>query len=71
VKLDKMDQVILTAPCGIEDVINLVVNPTPYFFETEERLRVYHERVRKKKWESIWDKVRVNHVTSENKRMCL
>jgi uncharacterized protein len=60
VKLDKMDQVILTAPCGIEDVINLVVNPTPYFFETEERLRVYQERVRKKNWESIWDKVRVN-----------
>jgi hypothetical protein len=71
VKLDRMNQVILTAPCGIDDVINLVVNPTPYFFETEERMQVYQERVRKKNWESIWDKVRVNHVTSENKRMCL
>jgi uncharacterized protein len=71
VKLDRMNQVILTAPYGIDDVINLVVNPTPYFFETEERMQVYQERVRKKNWESIWDKVRVNHVTSENKRMCL
>jgi uncharacterized protein len=71
VKLDIMNQVILTAPCGIDDVINLVVNPTPYFFETEEHMQVYQERVRKKNWESIWDKVRVNHVTSENKRMCL
>jgi uncharacterized protein len=62
VKLDRMNQVILTAPCGIDDVINLVVNPTPYFFETEERMHVYQERVRKKNWESIWDKVRVNHV---------
>jgi uncharacterized protein len=62
VKLDRMNQVILTAPCGIEDVINLVVNPTPYFFETEERMQVYQERVRKKNWKSIWDKVRVNHV---------
>jgi uncharacterized protein len=62
VKLDKMDQVILAAPCGIDDVINLVVNPTPYFFETEECMHVYQERVRKKNWESIWDKVRVNHV---------
>jgi uncharacterized protein len=71
VKLDRMNQVILTAPCGIDDVINLVVNPTTYFFETEERMQVYQERVRKKNWESIWDKVRVNHVTSENKRKCL
>jgi uncharacterized protein len=62
VKLDRMNQVILTAPCGIDDVINLVVNPTPYFFETEERMHVYQARVRKKNWESIWDKVRVNHV---------
>jgi uncharacterized protein len=61
VKLDRMNQVILTAPCGIDDVINLVVNPTQYFLETEEGMQVYQQRVRKKNWESIWDKVRVNH----------
>ncbi len=31
VKLDEAENVILTAPCGINDVINLEIKPTPFF----------------------------------------
>lgn len=62
VKIDERDKVVLTAPCGIHDVIKMEVHPTPFFSETKERLQVYEERVRKKSWQSIWNKVKVNHV---------
>ncbi|MHC0039492.1 nucleotidyltransferase family protein [Pseudoneobacillus sp. C159] len=62
VKLDENDQVILTAPCGIEDVINLVVKPTPYFLETDELKQIYEQRLETKKWESKWEKVKVIHA---------
>ncbi|WP_432364066.1 nucleotidyltransferase family protein [Sporosarcina sp. UB5] len=62
VKLDEEGKVMLTAPHGIEDVINFTIRPTPYFSETEERMDYYHLRVRKKNWKSIWHKVEVLQV---------
>jgi hypothetical protein len=62
VKLDESDKVILTAPCGIHDVINLEVRPTPYFMESEERMLIFEERIRKKNWKSIWSKVKINPI---------
>lgn len=32
-KLDEKDNIILTAPWGIRDVIHLEVKPTPFFLE--------------------------------------
>jgi uncharacterized protein len=62
VKLDKGNQLVLTAPCGIEDVLNLELKPTSYFTETEERTSIYEERIRKKNWKGIWDRIRVHHI---------
>lgn len=62
VKLDENDNVILTAPWGVQDVINLEVNPNPYILETGDLLQIYNERARKKNWESVWYKVKINHV---------
>ena len=62
VKLDEYDNVILTAPCGISDVINLEVKPTAYFKETKERVDIYEDRITKKNWKSTWKKIRVNHI---------
>jgi uncharacterized protein len=62
VKLDKGNQLVLTAPCGIEDVLNLELKPTSYFTETEERTAIYEERIRKKNWKGIWDGIRVHHI---------
>ncbi|MCF7624524.1 nucleotidyltransferase family protein [Peribacillus castrilensis] len=62
VKLDENDNVILTAPCGISDVINLEVKPTPYFKETKERVEIYEDRITKKNWKLTWNKIKVNHI---------
>ena len=59
VKLDEEGKIVLTAPHGIEDVVNFNIRPTPYFSETEERMEYYHQRVRKKNWKSVWHKVEV------------
>ena len=61
VKLDDRNNLILAAPHGIHDVINLVVKPTPFFGESEERKLVYEERVRKKDWQSIWTGVKFSN----------
>lgn len=62
IKLDEKDDVILTAPCRIEDVVNLVVRPTPYFTKTKERVEIYEDRISKKNWKSIWNKLKVYHI---------
>jgi uncharacterized protein len=62
VKLDEKDNVILTAPYGISDVVNLEVKPTPFFTKTKERAEIYENRIAKKNWESIWYKLNVYHI---------
>jgi uncharacterized protein len=62
VKLDKENNLVLTAPWGLEDVINLEVKPTPYFTETTELAVIYEERMIKKNWKSVWHKIKV-HAT--------
>ena len=57
--IDEQNNVILTAPCGIDDVINLVLKPTPYFEESKERAKIYEERIAKKNWKSTWSKVKL------------
>jgi len=64
VKLDEKDNVILTAPYGIRDVVNLEVKPTPYFTETVERLKIYEERITKKNWKLTWSKLKVYNIKS-------
>lgn len=61
VKLDEEDQVILTAPWGISDVVNLVVKPTPLFTETKKRVEIYENRITNKKWKRTWNKLEVYH----------
>jgi uncharacterized protein len=62
VKLDENDNVILTAPYGIRDVVNLEVKPTPFFTKTKERAEIYENRISKKNWKSIWYKLTVYHI---------
>ncbi|RYL92560.1 nucleotidyltransferase family protein [Sporolactobacillus sp. THM7-4] len=62
VKLDEKDNVILTAPYGISDVVNLKVKPTPFFTQTKERVEIYEERILKKNWKSIWNNLKVYHI---------
>ncbi|ALC85950.1 hypothetical protein AM499_09015 [Bacillus sp. FJAT-22090] len=54
VKLDEEDNVILTAPHGIKDLIHLKIKPTPRFLESPDLLEIYRERIYKKNWPSTW-----------------
>ncbi|MGM8214814.1 nucleotidyltransferase family protein [Bacillaceae bacterium W0354] len=62
VKLDNDGHLVLAAPWGIDDVINLEVRPTPFFKETEERLQIYEERLAKKNWQETWYKIDVFYI---------
>ncbi|MEK4404363.1 nucleotidyltransferase family protein [Sporosarcina sp. FSL K6-6792] len=65
VKLDEGNNVILTAPHGIEDVVNLRVKPTPYFFDKKERMKIYEERIKKKNWQVVWSKLEIISLDSD------
>jgi uncharacterized protein len=59
VKLDSNQELILTAPWGLDDVLNMEVRPTPYFKETQQRAVIYEERVIQKNWKATWPKINV------------
>jgi hypothetical protein len=51
VRLDTENNLAITASCGIEDLINLVVRPTPYILNNlEYKSKLYLDRLAKKKW---------------------
>ncbi|MBM7553952.1 nucleotidyltransferase family protein [Thalassobacillus pellis] len=58
VKIDKNEEIKLTAPWGINDVVNLEVRPTP-FYDTKERIGFYKNRVTTKNWNKEWDRLKV------------
>lgn len=62
VKLDTHDFLILAAPCGVEDVLGLKLRPTEFFTKTEERKKIFKDRIQKKNWQSIWTKIEVDYV---------
>lgn len=59
VKIDAGGKVLLAAPWGVTDAINGLVEPTPYFNQSEERLHIYRDRVRKKQWHLTWKTLKV------------
>ncbi|MDK7472601.1 nucleotidyltransferase family protein [Bacillus paranthracis] len=61
VTLDEKNNVILTAPCGIEDVLSLQVRPTAHFLESKERIHMYKNRVIKKNWQSNWPNITITY----------
>lgn len=46
----------LIAPHGIDDLVNLIVRPSPYFFD---KLDVFRNRVEKKNWLERWPDLEV------------
>ena len=54
VKLDEKDKLILTAPHGIYDLVNLIFRPTTTSYKNTKR---FEERIKNKKWLSKWPKL--------------
>lgn len=55
--LDEQDRLILTAPHGIHDVINLILQPTPHFIEHTELMAIYEKRLVSKNWKGRWKRL--------------
>ncbi|AMA73400.1 MULTISPECIES: nucleotidyltransferase family protein [Aneurinibacillus] len=63
VQLDSENNVILTCPCGIEDLINLIVRPTEHFIRNADtKAEIYEERLQKKNWQEKWYKLNIIHM---------
>ena len=56
--LNANGEVRLVAPYGIDDLVHMVVRPTP-FYTSKEKLRIYEQRVETKKWNRIWDQLHI------------
>lgn len=68
IKLSDSNEVILTAPHGIQDVINLEVKPTPSFKASKELMAIFEERLLKKNWHANWPKVKICNEASNFKK---
>ena len=60
VYLDASDAVRLVAPYGIDDLLHLVVHPTP-FYATEDKKALYEHRVQAKNWFARWPRLTIHH----------
>lgn len=53
----------LVAPYGIDDLVQLVVKPTPHYTTHWETKRsTYKQRMASKQWELIWQKLSIVHM---------
>lgn len=56
VKLTEDNRVIVIAPHGIEDLVNLMLRPTPGTYNDTQK---FYERVKKKEWLKKWPKLHI------------
>lgn len=59
VKLINNKQVILAAPYGIADAVNLIVKPTTPFKLDSRLMAIYQERIAKKSWQYRWHQLKI------------
>jgi uncharacterized protein len=57
--LDKNNKVILTSPRGIEDLVHLILRPTPGVYKDTA---TFMKRVSKKEWLQKWPKLKIEDV---------
>lgn len=60
VYLNSNGEVTIIAPYGVEDLVNLIVRPTP-FFTSEDKRNIYEQRITVKKWEAKWHRLCIIH----------
>lgn len=55
ITLDDQGELLLCAPYGVRDLIEMKIRPTPYF----DGSPLYFDRVSQKNWSATWPKVKV------------
>jgi hypothetical protein len=56
VRLDKNNQLILSTPRGIDDLVNLILRPVS---KGPDNVALFRQRIKDKKWLEKWPKLRV------------
>src|SRR3989338_8301201 len=56
VKLEDDDALTFIAPHGIDDLVNLMVRPSPFFTRD---IQIFRDRVQKKQWKQKWPKLTI------------
>lgn len=51
------NEIELIAPHGIQDLIQFIVQPTPFFAEDKARIELYDERIKQKNWHKQWPEI--------------
>lgn len=59
IKLDGQDNLVLAAPYGICDVVNMVVKPTSFVLMDKKRIEHYETRIALKNWKGTWGKLQI------------
>lgn len=59
VKLDERNEVVIAAPYGITDILQMTVNPVPRFATNKNLLEVYEKRIQNKNWLTIWPNITI------------
>lgn len=59
VKLDSNNDLLLTSPCGIADLLQMEIKPTEHFKTNKQLLEIYKSRLENKKWKAKWPEVKV------------
>ena len=54
--------ILLSAPHGLRDVLDMVVRPSPLFSTTPRLQSIYEERVAKKNWQAVWNQLQIISV---------
>lgn len=66
--LGEEGEVLLAAPYGLSDVLDLTVRPTPYYAKSPEAAAVYERRVAQKNWERHWTMIQIRHTGNSLER---
>lgn len=56
VRLDKNNQLLLSSPRGIDDLVNLILRPIS---SSPDKVATFNQRVKDKKWLEKWPKLKV------------
>lgn len=60
--LDDQGNLILAAPHGVDDVINMELRPTPHFRANRQLHHIYNKRMATKNWQAAWPQLRITFL---------
>lgn len=66
IKLNAEHDLVIAAPCGTVDLMNLQIKPTPHFVQHAELLPIYKQRIEDKGWLQTWPQLCISGLAERN-----